>query len=180
MAQFNLNNVFQDAFGYQPPAKTFSVEQAPARQVSTAKGQQLYAEDVEGREFFLPVFINDVLVPFAVMSMNWKKTIVSTPMPERGGSVHELISVDDYTFNVKGLLVNEEGNFPEQGIIDLHKLFQVNKSVRMQSALSAIVLKGDELVIIKEVKWPHTPGVEHVKAFEIELESDQIFELELK
>lgn len=180
MAEFNLDKVFRDAFGYQPPTTTFSVAKAPDKKMSTAKGQKLYAEDLAGREFFLPVEINDVLIPFAVMSMNWRKTIVSTPMPERGGSVHELISIDDYTFNIKGLLVDEDGFFPEQGIVDLHDVFLLNKSLRMKSALSAIVLQNGEQVIIKDVKWPHTPGVEHVKAFEIELESDQIFELELK
>ena len=138
-------------------------------------------DDFYGREFFLPVYLDDYLLPFAVMSMTWKKTFVSTAMPERSGSVHELISIDDYVFNIKGLLINESGNFPEQQIIHLHDIFKQNASLRLRSALSAIVLKGgfDEKVIVKEIKWPPTAGVENVRAFEIDCESDQINDLEL-
>lgn len=180
MAEFNLKDIFKKSFGYDAPPG-FSIAQAPAKKLSSNLGQPYYETDLSGREFFLPVKINNLLIPFAVMSMAWKKTIVSTAMPERGGSVHEQISIDDCVFNIKGLLVNEDGEFPEQGIIDLHKLFKINASVRLQSALSAIVLQdGEEKVIIKEVKWPASAGVEHVRAFEIDCESDQIFELEIK
>jgi hypothetical protein len=180
MAEFNFNSVFEIVFGYQAPAKTFSIPTATARKEQSLLGQKLFATDVIGREFFLPVEIGGVLIPFAVISMNARKTIVETPMPERGGSVHELISIDDYTFNVKGLVIDEDGGFPDAGITELHKLFLVNTSVRLQNALSAIALQNGELVIIKEIKWPPTPGVEHVRAFEMDLVSDQIFELELR
>ena len=181
MAEFNLKKIFKETFGSELPP-SFQLENAPVRKTGSSLGQSYYKEDLSGREFFLPVTINGLLIPFAVISMTWKKTFVTTSMPERGGSVHELISIDDYVFNVKGLLVNEENEFPEDDIIKLHDLFKINASVRMESALSAIVLKGDfdEKVIIKEVKWPATAGVEHIKAFEIDCESDQIFDLEIK
>jgi hypothetical protein len=103
-------------------------------------------------------------------------------MPERGGSVHELISIDDYVFTIKGLLVNEDGEFPEKDIISLHEIFKINASVRLRSALSAIVLNGnfDERVIIRAVDWPVISGVEHVKGFEVKVESDMIFDLTIE
>ena len=178
MAEFNLNELFRNSFGYEAPA-SFSIEQAPAKKELSNLGQRYYAEDLSGREFFLPVWINGQLIPFAVLGVTCKKTIVSTPMPERSGSVHELISIDDYSFTLKGLLVNESNEFPEQDIADIHNLFLVNASVSMRSALSDIFLSGefDHKVIIQDVNWPPSPGVEHVKAFEIKLVSDQIFEL---
>jgi len=181
MAEFNLKEVFRNAFGYEAPAP-FSIEQAPPRKELSSLGQKYYAEDLSGREFFLPVTIDGVLIPFAVMGMTWKKTFVTTAMPERGGSVHEQISIDDYEFSIKGLLVNEEGEFPESGIIELHNLFKINASLPLRSAMSDIVLSGefDHKVIIKTVSWPAAAGVEHVKAFEISVESDQIFELVIK
>lgn len=184
MTEFNLNDLFSKAFGYEAP-RAFAIDQNNPRRRLSNLGQQYYnatEDDFYGREFFLPIWIDDYLLPFAVMSMTWKKTFVTTPMPERGGSVHELISIDDYVFNIKGLLINEADEFPEQQIIQLHDIFKINASVRLRSALSAIVLKGgaDERVIIKEVKWPATAGVENVKAFEIDCESDQIFDLEIK
>ena len=184
MAEFNLNKIYQDAFGYQPP-RPFELAKASPRKEFSSLGSPFYneaIEDVFGREFFLPVYLDGYLLPFAVMSMTWKKTIVSTPMPERGGSVHEMISVDDYVFNIKGLLVDENNEFPELDIRDMHTIFKKNASIKLRSALSDIVLRGeaDHSVIIKEMKWPPVAGVEHIRPFDIDLESDQIFELELK
>lgn len=189
MAQFQLENIFRDAFGYEAPTTKFTIPQASARKEISKLGQPFWFTDTLGREFFLPVTINGMDIPFAVLGMTWKKTIVSTAMPERGGSVNELISIDDYTFNLKGILVDEEGNFPDGGIMSLHDMFQINASVVMRSVLSDIVLTGKSnnkkddpfghRVIIKEMKWPATSGVEHAKPFEMDLVSDMIFDLEM-
>lgn len=138
-------------------------------------------EDVLGREFFMPVTLDGYLVPFAVMSMTWKKTYVRTAMPERSGTVKELISIDDYTFSIKGIFITDDNSFPEQSIIDLHNIFIKNKSITMRSVLSAIVLKGafEERVVITSVNWPDMAGVEHARAFEMQVESDMINDLEL-
>jgi hypothetical protein len=178
MAKYNIYKLFRKAFGQDLPPP-FTIEKAADQKTMSSLGQQYYAEDLSGREFFLPVWMNDFLIPFAVMGMTWKKTFVDTPMPERGGSVHELISIDDYVFSIRGLLVNEDGEFPEEDIIKLHDIFKINASVRLRSALSAIVLNGnfDEMIIIRGIEWPTITGVQHVKAFEIRAESDMIFDL---
>jgi hypothetical protein len=153
-------------------------------------GQVYYDTDLFGREFFLPVYLNGYLLPFAVIGMKWKKTIVKTAMPERGGTVNELISIDDYVFNIKGILVNDANNFPEQEIIDLHTIFKINASVALRSVISDIVLTGKSntrkddpeghKVIVESINWPEVSGIEHAKPFEIELSSDMIFELEIE
>jgi hypothetical protein len=179
--ELDLKDIFRKTFGYEaPPA--FQISQAPARLEYSSLGQPYYESDIFKRESFLPVKLNGILIPFAVLSVTEKKTIVSTAMPERSGSVHELVSIDDYQFNIKGLLVDEDGNFPESGIIELHKVFKVNSSISLRSVTSDIFLSGefDHKVVIKEVKWPASAGIEHAKAFEIDCESDQIFELEIK
>lgn len=188
MPEFEIAKVFKDAFGYEAPRK-FSTPAADERKETSDLGQSFYGVDALGREHFLPVRINDYLVPFAVISINAKKTIVSTPMPERGGSVHEIISVDDYAINIKGILINDDNNFPEKEIANIHKLFEVNNSVELRSALTDIFLRGgnrtsEQLndllhqVVIKQVNYPAVSGVEHAKPFEIVCESDMIFTLE--
>lgn len=178
MTEFNINDLFKNAFGQDLPP-SFSIDTATDRKTMSSLGQQYYAEDLSGREFFLPVWIDDYLIPFAVMGMTWMKTFVDTPMPERGGSVHELISIDDYSFSIRGLLVNEDGEFPEEDIIKMRDVFRKNASVRMRSALSAIVLNGnfDEKVIIRGIEWPSITGVQHARAFEMRIVSDMIFDL---
>ena len=180
MATFNLGNVFKQAFGYNPPEKA-TVPQAPARQTTSLLGQPYYATDVYGVEYFLPVTLNGYLVPLAVMSVTAKKTIVETPMPERGGAVTELISIDDFLFNIKGILITDDNTYPESRIQDIHTIFLVNQSVELRSVLSDIFLDGsfEHKVVIREVKWPAVTGVEHAKPFEIDCKSDMIFTLDL-
>ncbi|KAA2245490.1 hypothetical protein F0L74_05905 [Chitinophaga agrisoli] len=181
MAVFDLREIFERVFGYSPPPEPPEFPDAPPRLETSILAQPYYLEDAVGREFFMPVTIDGYLIPFAVMSMYWKKTYISTSMPERGGSVKELISIDDYVFEIRGICLNDGNDFPEQDIIDLHNLFKKNSSVTMRSALSAIVLKGefDERVIIRDVRWPDMQGVQHARAFEMTVESDMIFELEI-
>ncbi|MBL0144935.1 MAG: hypothetical protein IPP48_03415 [Chitinophagaceae bacterium] len=112
-------------------------------------------------------------------------------MPERGGSVHEIISIDDYAINIKGILINDSNIFPEKDVLEIHKLFQINRSIELRNALTDIFLRGgikeqnkptDQLhqVVIKEINYPPVAGVEHAKPFEITCESDMIFTLEIE
>jgi hypothetical protein len=180
MAEFNLSDIFHKSFGYEAP-KPMEIPKASPRIETSSLGQPYYLEDLSGREFFMPVKLNDYLLPFAVIGMTWKKTFVETAMPERGGSVTELISIDDYVFTIKGILINSKNVFPESEVIDLHKLFKINASISLRSVLSDIVLDGayDHKVIVKQITWPAVAGVEHAKPFEMELKSDMIFDLEI-
>ncbi|MDE3185282.1 MAG: hypothetical protein KGM16_17860 [Bacteroidota bacterium] len=193
MAQFNLSHIFKQAFGYDAPttdASKIKIPQAAARREQSRLGQPFYKTDLSGREFFLPVTIDGILIPFAVMGMTWKKTIVETPMPERGGAVIELINIDTYQFTLKGLLVNETNDFPDDGVMELFDLFKQNNSVTIHSVLSDIVLSGKSnlnaedpdghKVVIKEVTWPEVSGVEHVKPFQMQLISDYLFDLKVQ
>jgi hypothetical protein len=190
MATINLNDIFKDAFGYKVDTREPIIEaNSIPLDYSTATGQPYYDEDVFGREHFLPIKLDGKLIPFAVMGMTWKKTIVSTPMPERGGSVNELVAIDDYLFNIKGILISPDNVFPEDEIIDLKKTWLKGSSVTLRSVLSDLILSGrsnikgeDYLghrVLIKEIKWPAVAGVEHAKPFEMELVSDLIFDIEI-
>ena len=205
MATFDLAQLFSNTFGYSMPDKFvidkskdafdevnnvppnfFEVPQAVVNRATgigdySNLGQPYYATDFLGREFFLPVTLNGKLIPFAVLSINEKKTIVETAMPERGGSVKELISIDDYVINLKGILVEEDNIYPEQQIIDIHNLFLLGESIPIRSVLTDIFLNGayNHSVVIKEIKWPANPGVQNAKPFEIDMVADMIFTLEI-
>ena len=208
MGTFDLAKIFSNTFRYNMPDKfvvnksndtldqyqasiktdPFKVPPAVVNRDSglfdstySVLGQPYYATDLLGREFFLPVTLNGYLIPFAVLSINEKKTIVETAMPERGGSVKELISIDDYIINLKGILVEEDNIYPEQQIIDIHNLFLLAESIPIRSVLTDIFLNGayNHCVVIKEIKWPANPGVENAKPFEIDMVADMIFTLEI-
>jgi hypothetical protein len=189
MAEINLINIFSEAFGYEPPQQKLIIPAADPRQEMSNLGQPYYGEDLFGREFFMPIYLNGIIVPFAVIGCTWKKTYVSTAMPERGGTVKELISIDDYAINIKGILVSPGNDWPEADIISMHNLFKLNQSVSLRSALTDIFLSGKSdgksedpvghRVVIKEMSWPEVSGIEHAKPFSMSVESDLIFELEI-
>lgn len=194
--EFNLGDFFAKTFGYYPAdnfsidktqqtidqaVNKFSIPTAPDRLEHSSLGQPYYKDDLLGREMFLPVVINGFVVPFAVLSIIESKTITETPMPERGGSVKELISLDDYKINIKGILIEEDDVYPEQQIKTIHEIFLINAGVEIRSVLTDIFLHGsyNHQVVIKEVKWPANPGIQHAKPFEMDCVADMIFTLEI-
>jgi hypothetical protein len=181
MTEFNFRELFSQAFGYNAPENTSSLPQAPARLEQSLLGQPYYVTDIFGREFFLPVTINGYLIPFAVMSVTSRKLILADAMPESGGSINESISIDDYLFTIKGIAITDNNDYPEQQVIDLHRLFLISDSLEMRSVLSDIFLSGanGHKVLIKEISWPAIPGVQNAKPFEMQLKSDMIDSLEL-
>jgi hypothetical protein len=186
--EFDINNLFSKAFGYQPPENFHIDDTAAEKAISGSLGSPYYANDLLGREMFLPVVftlgIKEYLIPFAVISINAKKIIVSTPMPERGGEVIELISISSYGINIKGIVITDDNSFPEDDIKDLQQLFLANESILLRSVLTDIFLspppgqKGsDQRVVITEMKWPAVAGTENARPFEMDCMADTIFEL---
>jgi hypothetical protein len=119
---------------------------------------------------------------FFQLGITCKKTIISTPLPECGGSVKELISIDDYAINIKGMCVSQGNEYPEGDIQNLFDLFKKNESLEVRSVLTDIFLAGTfgHRCAIREAKFPPLAGIEHVKPFELDLESDMIFDLIIK
>ena len=187
----NISEIFYKAFGYEmPERKQPDIDMAPIPARSSSLGQAYYAYDGLSMQHFTPVFITvpskkegepatTMLIPFAVINITAKKTIVGTPLPERGGTVHELISIDDYVIGVKGLFIRSDYTYPESEIIQLKDLYETNTSVVMRGVLPSIFLKGDwhEMVIIRDMRLNPIAGVTHAVPFEMTCESDMAFDL---
>ncbi len=149
---------------------------APVRQ-ELVKGTQLYKQDWRGRWYFMPVTINGVEIPNAVISITGKKNIVETSMVGRKGSVKELISIDDYKITVAGFIQSTDGTYPEAGITQIRELFNVNESVEFISVLTDLVLDEGDKVVLTDIEWLSTPGIEDGQAIRIECITDKEFEL---
>lgn len=199
ISQFNIGYLFSKIWGYEPPENfkiekpDFATEQTQFKidgntmPTVSKTGSPYYGTDNLGREFFLPVWIDNYLIPFAVVSIDCTKTIVNTPLPERGGTVKELVSIDDYKISIKGICVSDDNTYPESDIITLFQKFQKNNVLEIKSVLTDIFLKGitsvydnriiKNPVIIRDLKFPAVAGIENVKPFELQCESDMIFDL---
>lgn len=148
-----------------------------------------------GREIWLPIKFYDldrnifgaseILLPYATLDISAKKTIVKTPLAERQGTVKELYSVDDYQIGIKGFVIGYDSTgkypqFPEQEIKQLNDLFLVNEALKIDNAILNICMPGSR-VVIEELKWnePEGGGRRNYRSFQMKLESDTVFTLEL-
>ena len=187
----NISEIFYKAFGYEMPERQQpEIDMAPIPARSSSLGQAYSASDAFYRDHFTPIWLTvpssadgqpaeKILMPFAVIGITAKKTIVGTSLPERGGTVHELISIDDYVIGIKGLFIRSDYTYPESEIIQLKNLYEKNTSVIMQGVLPAIFLNGvwEEKVIIRDMRLNPIAGVTHAVPFEMTCESDMAFDL---
>lgn len=173
--RINISEIFRANFGKQPD-RVPQIEQATAKKVTALLGGRFYAEDVNGIEHFMPVELDGYILPFATVDITTKKIIVSTPMTELKGAVHEIVGEEDYIISLRGLLIQEQ--YPESEVIDWHKVYQKNKSIVMKCVRTDPFIKGEDRVLIHEVRWPSSNS-EHVQPVEMKLITDRVFTLEI-
>lgn len=148
----------------------------------SSKGARLRYKDTMGRWVFMPVTLTHHTVgcyelPYAIMSITSKKTIVETPLVGRSGSVKELISMDDYTISITTVLVGEGGAYPEAEIEMIDKIWRLNECVEITSAFTDLVFGGNDNIVIKSIKYPSMQGVEDAQIVTLECVTDLPFEL---
>ncbi|MBA3899525.1 MAG: hypothetical protein H0X62_04815 [Bacteroidetes bacterium] len=181
--KFNLNDMFSKQFGYKP--MDIDIKEKEVLKKSTpGKYGSYYATDAMGRTVFMPLTLGGLFLPYTWVNVSGSKNIVETPMTERRGVVREHISMDDYQFNVKGFVIGHDGRYPEKDVEDLRILFERNEALSCKSILTDIFLLstehgGQDKVVIQNFHLHENPGVEHVRAFEFQMVSDQAFELEI-
>ena len=163
--------------------QVFKGDQLPTiyKQYESSTGTPLIWGDHFGREYFLPIWINNYEMPFPCLSVRVRKHIVDTEMTERHGTVKEIINTGDYEFMIRGFCIGKN-EWPEQKIKELLALYTKKEALTMQSALSDIFLfdqerKGYDKVVITDLEFPEYRGVEWVKPYQMTLRSDSPFNL---
>jgi hypothetical protein len=182
---FDLSGLFEQQFGYKTQA--FNFPKLSAANIVAKRGTDLVDNDAFGREFFMPVWIgkdNNSLIelPYAVIRTESRKYIVDTHLTERTGTVKELVNIDNYKFIVKGLIINKGGQWPEDEINQLNNLYLIKDSLIIKSALTDIFLLtpergGHDKVAISSFRLLEGKGAIHIRAYEMELISDEEFNL---
>ena len=190
MSKFNLIDILQTVTGYKGipyPGGFFPDSPGKYRKSSDYSGEPasekthsdlgsvLRKKDAQGRWYFMPVELNGIEIPNAVISIRGKKTIVETPMVGRKGTVKELISVDDYEIKIAGVALDND--FPDRQISELNELYNVNESITLKCALTDIFLDEEDKVVIKSMDFAEMRGCETAQVFTMELVTDRSFEL---
>lgn len=152
----------------------------------TQKGTRLRYKDAMGRWVFMPVQLKHNLIgtsdnsyelPYALMKVSGKKTIVETPLVGRVGSVKELISIDDYSISITAILVGENGKYPESEIETMDKIWRLNEPIELISAFTDLILGNNDKIVIKSISYPSMQGIEDAQIVTIECITDRPFEL---
>jgi hypothetical protein len=192
---FNLGDLFEQTFGYktrafQPQFATVSGDNALLRVEQGVYGSPYYADDALGTEFFLPVTITysgstaqqQWNLPYPVISLNSRKTIVETPLTERRGTVKELINIQDYEITIKGFIISATDDFPENDVMTLRSVYEQNMALSIKCPLTDIFLirpdrSGSDQVVIRELKFLAITGVKNIRPYELVMVSDEPFNL---
>lgn len=181
--EYNLQDIFAKQFGYRPQEYKIDPKDVKLKSEGGKYGSY-YAQDVLGRTVYMPVTLGGLFLPYTWISVSSTKTIIETPMTEVRGTVKEIIKTDDYVFSLKGFIIGHDGKFPEKDVEDLRALYERNEALEIKCILTDIFLltpeqDGQDNVVIRTFDLDENPGVEHVRAFEMNLVSDQAFELEI-
>ncbi len=178
----------------------------PSRVEQGAQGSPYYAKDALGTEYFMPVSLvytdsaaeaqsGDVVgannnsgtqrkwdLPYPIISVTSRKTIVETPLTERRGTVKELINIQDYEITVRGFMIGSSEEFPENDVTTIRTIYEQNAALSIQSPITDIFLlrpdrSGSDQVVIRELKFPALKGVKNVRPYELHMVSDEPFNL---
>lgn len=148
------------------------------------KGTRLYAQDKLGRWYFMPVRLkhkaiqtgdNTIELDYAVVSITGKKQIVETPLVGHKGSVKELISIDDYKISITAFVQGDNGTYPADAIIAIRELYNINEAVELISVFTDLLFDEGDKVVVTDISFPATPGIEDGQAVKLELVTDKPF-----
>lgn len=181
----DIKRLYEYQFGSRP-----YIVQESAPNLSEYSGSALTAQDALGKEIWLPIkFTNldeskfgtsELLLPYSVIKMSSKKTIVKTALSERQGTVKELYNIDDWQISIKGFVIAQNRVWPEAELVQLKKLNELTEAVELDNALSNIFLDKGTRVVIEDLELPEVQGGrKHIRPFSFKIESDSVFTLEL-
>lgn len=196
----SLATLFEETFGYKTLAfepKFDKVTGRKDRKEQGVGGSAYYATDGLGIEYYMPVTLiyadgetttneggslKRWNLPFPVISIECKKTIIETALAGRNGTVKELIGAQDYVITIKGFIVGANNEFPEEDVSTLRSIYEQNIALSIECPLTDIFLLrpnrgGSDKVVISELKLPIISGVKNIRAYELKLLSDESFNL---
>lgn len=125
--------------------------------------------------------LEPIIIPIDIctVSVNLISTIISTPMPERKGTVNEMINIDDYKFTIRGFLIGENRTVPEQLILDLVALKESTQEKTLNGGYPELFLDETCRVVISDLDFPEVQGRNHwIRPFTLSCKSDFITDLE--
>lgn len=148
----------------------------------TALGARIWFDpDTGGTGYqFMPIKIGGVQLWYPSLRLSARKTIEDTPMVELDGSVKEIINIDDYVIQIRGVIKRKDGLWPDDEMAQLRDMWKRKEAIPILNAVTAHFLDGNEYVVITNLTLPEANGFVESIRYEMECVSDIPFELELE
>lgn len=198
--EFSINALLERAFGVGR-GLPFDSSRAETPQIRTEQPFEDVpaSNDQEGAEFmqmrlsvnsslptgqsvFMPMRLGGLVLPNEPsIIVSSRKNIVETALAgsSRRGTVKELISVEDWSVTIRGVVINYDSVlvYPEDEVKALRDLYERNEALDVESALTNLL--GIYRLVIKEFLLPEMIGIQHAQAYQFICTSDEDFTLEL-
>jgi len=142
-------------------------------------------EYYNGREVFLPVHfwmskVDYLAIYCCTIRVTSKKTIIRTAVSERVGTIKEQFSIGDYIFTIKGVLIGDDGTFPDDKVLKLKQLYEATVPVELHNAMAELFMTDSRRVAIESIEFPEVQGgSKHHRPFILTCESDFVDTLEI-
>lgn len=179
---FEVFDVLQLAFGYNGlPFPNVEAMSTP-KDVS-ATGAPLRKRTSQGTWHFCPVIFKEnetddgIILPNSFVSITARKRVVKTAMTGHDGTVKEHIGIEDYNITIRGVILDKDNAFPEEGIEMIAGWWKQNKAIYMVNALTDYYLGDDDRIVIEGHNMPGMQGKSHAQAYEYRCISDRNYEL---
>ena len=201
LQQYDIAKLFEVVWNYRAlpfPLATFPTNKIPqslgnydeayipARKEKSSLGPSFYANNLIGIEVFMPITLiytdvtgaeTRILLENTIISLSNREHIVETPLVNRQGNVKEQIQTEDWIISIKGMIVNDSNDYPDDAVKKLKDMMSLQSMLDIETVLTAICLAENERVVKRSFHLPEMRGIQNAQAFEIELISDIPFEL---
>jgi len=166
------NNVIANGFvGDSAPAlsNTSNVKGTAVKKITDAS---------LGKYEFMPVTINDVQMPNAVIIISGEKHIVQHDLMDVG-TVFEKVFTKPYDISIIVTLIGENGEWPEEAFNTITTLWKENDLVTLRCALTDFFIdQTEDNFIISKISVLDNSGSECVEVIQIDGLSNKDFVLE--
>jgi hypothetical protein len=122
----------------------------------------------------------NIKIPTVLFTVTQSKNIITTAIQGRNGTVKEYISDGDFKINIKGVITNSNGKYPQfkidkgqSTVNDLFQMCQLNKSLTVNSWYLWQFCVYE--MVITDYEFPQLEGQYSSQPFEINAISDTPF-----
>ncbi|HEX8278661.1 MAG TPA: DUF6046 domain-containing protein [Segetibacter sp.] len=135
-----------------------------------------YEDELLGRYLFMPVTIDGYKMPNPLIIINGEQEIVETDLIEVG-TVFEKVFYKPYDISIICTLVGENGNWPEEQLDQVIKIWKRGTLLTLKSALSNKFLQSENNFLVTKIAILDNEGAENVEVIQIDGRSNVDFEL---